>query len=552
MKKHLNSSSNWTPQVQKKRSPFAPRPFSNEYSRSSRSPKTDEPQQIGARWNLTTMYGQGSTHSKASPSEPDQPLLSPKADEPQQLGAGWDLTKMSWHKSSANAYSGIPDRPLQAKLQVGAADDPYEREADRVAAQVVDQIHLTGADQPLLQSPEQISRTPEVQRSLLDGGEASSDLESAINRSRGSGQPLDAGLQESMGQAMGADFSQVRVHTGTQADALNQSIQAKAFTTGQDVFFRQGEYQPGSRSGQKLIAHELTHVVQQGTSAIHHRTNLQQSNVLQMKRTKEKVKETEGMDKEDVTKAEKDYDNSLIRGEKLKTKGLDWYQKKKNATPPKANEDTKKDIRGKGYKTFWEIDGTKVLIVTQRGKSVEHLKEGLVKSLEETFDVEDLGTDVMYYNVYEASKGVLHAYGNWANYDDEIAKSEKLPDRVNNSEIFWYQYLIAQEAYQSEKKEAAASLSSIRRSEISNAETLNTIKFCDDWPTAKENGSFEITDPTKSDVWALLGTPNGNSSVWVLMQHGSEFGGIDILSVTCETTYSGKGHTYLTIEYVTA
>jgi Domain of unknown function (DUF4157) len=97
----------------------------------------------------------------------------------------------------------------------------------------------------------------------MEGGEASTDLESAINGARGGGQSLDAGLQQSMGQAMGADFSGVRVHTDAQADQLNRSIQAKAFTTGQDVFFRQGEYNPGSQSGQELIAHELTHVVQQ-------------------------------------------------------------------------------------------------------------------------------------------------------------------------------------------------------------------------------------------------------------------------------------------------
>jgi hypothetical protein len=71
-----------------------------------------------------------------------------------------------------------------------------------------------------------------------------------------------------MGQAMGADFSGVKVHTDSQSDQLNQSIQAKAFTTGQDVFFRQGAYDPGSREGQELIAHELTHVVQQNGSAV--------------------------------------------------------------------------------------------------------------------------------------------------------------------------------------------------------------------------------------------------------------------------------------------
>ncbi|MGD1908340.1 MAG: DUF4157 domain-containing protein [Leptolyngbyaceae cyanobacterium] len=81
----------------------------------------------------------------------------------------------------------------------------------------------------------------------------------------------DSSLQHRMGQAMGADFSGVKVHTDSQSDQLNESIQAKAFTTGQDVFFRQGEYAPNSTAGQELIAHELTHVVQQsatGSNAI--------------------------------------------------------------------------------------------------------------------------------------------------------------------------------------------------------------------------------------------------------------------------------------------
>lgn len=196
-----------------------------------------------------------------------QTLRTQEGLEP--ITKGFDLTKGHSFPIASDPSSPV-GQPLQAKLTVGAVDDKYEREADRVATQVVDQIYAVGMGQPLiLQSEEQISRKPEmrwlpeVQRSLLAGGEASSDLESAINRSRGSGQPLDTGLQQSMGQAMGTNFSQVRVHTGAQADALNQSIHAKAFTTGQDVFFRQGEYQPGSRKGQELIAHELTHVVQQ-------------------------------------------------------------------------------------------------------------------------------------------------------------------------------------------------------------------------------------------------------------------------------------------------
>jgi hypothetical protein len=114
-------------------------------------------------------------------------------------------------------------------------------------------------------------------KSSLDGEEASPDLESSIQSARGSGQSLDSNLQAKMGQVMGADFSGVKVHTDSQSDQLNKSIQAKAFTTGQDVFFRQGAYEPNSPVGQELIAHELTHVVQQNGGAI-------QSSLMQSKK----------------------------------------------------------------------------------------------------------------------------------------------------------------------------------------------------------------------------------------------------------------------------
>jgi hypothetical protein len=91
---------------------------------------------------------------------------------------------------------------------------------------------------------------------------------SQINQARGGGQTLDGPVQTRMSQAMGHDFSNVRVHTSPEADTLNRQLSAKAFTTGQDVFFKQGEYNPGSSSGQELIAHELTHVVQQSSGAV--------------------------------------------------------------------------------------------------------------------------------------------------------------------------------------------------------------------------------------------------------------------------------------------
>lgn len=97
-----------------------------------------------------------------------------------------------------------------------------------------------------------------------EGGEVESGLQSEINTARGGGRPLDAAAGSQIGGALGADFSHVRVHTDTKSDALNQSLSARAFTTGNDIFFSQGAYNPGTGSGKQLLAHELTHVVQQG------------------------------------------------------------------------------------------------------------------------------------------------------------------------------------------------------------------------------------------------------------------------------------------------
>ncbi|MDB9327873.1 DUF4157 domain-containing protein, partial [Nodularia spumigena CS-590/02] len=111
---------------------------------------------------------------------------------------------------------------------------------------------------------EELQMKSQVQRQeAIGGGEASTDLESSINSARVGGQAIADNIREPMEVAFGTDFSGVKVHTDGQSDQLNRSIQARAFTTGQDVFFRSGGYNPGSRGGQELLAHELTHVVQQ-------------------------------------------------------------------------------------------------------------------------------------------------------------------------------------------------------------------------------------------------------------------------------------------------
>lgn len=176
------------------------------------------------------------------------------------------------------SFFGTQGEQIQTKLTIGQPGDKYEQEADRVAAQVVNQINAPMSSQPDQSQSIQRETMPEedelqmkaitrLQRSEA-GMTATPDLETSIQQARGSGQSLANNIRQPMEQAFGADFSGVKVHTDAQSHQLNQSIQAKAFTTGQDIFFRQGQYNPGSRGGQELLAHELTHVVQQNGSAM--------------------------------------------------------------------------------------------------------------------------------------------------------------------------------------------------------------------------------------------------------------------------------------------
>lgn len=107
-------------------------------------------------------------------------------------------------------------------------------------------------------------------------GDGLESVERSIDQARSGGQGLDHGVRSQMESSFGADFGGVRVHTDANADSLNRALSARAFTTGQDVFFRQGEYNPGSSTGRELLAHELTHVVQQNGDGIQRKMTVSQ------------------------------------------------------------------------------------------------------------------------------------------------------------------------------------------------------------------------------------------------------------------------------------
>lgn len=146
-------------------------------------------------------------------------------------------------------------QPLQAKLQIGAANDRYEQEADRVADQV---MAMTGHS-VVSAAP------PRIQR--LTGqstGQPGAVAPASVDRVLASpGRPLESSLRQDMGQRFGYDFSQVRVHSGSAAEQSARDISARAYTVGRNVVFGAGQFAPKARAGQHLLAHELTHVVQQ-------------------------------------------------------------------------------------------------------------------------------------------------------------------------------------------------------------------------------------------------------------------------------------------------
>lgn len=154
---------------------------------------------------------------------------------------------------------------LQRKLTIGASDDGWEQEADRVADQVLAAKPVGG----VASAPPRIQRAParEPSDDGPDGREAAPD--SVTRVLNGAGRPLEAGLRRDMERRFRHDFSQVRVHTGTAAERSAHEVGAQAYTVGRDLVFGAQRYAPATPAGRHLLAHELTHVVQQGGAPAH-------------------------------------------------------------------------------------------------------------------------------------------------------------------------------------------------------------------------------------------------------------------------------------------
>jgi hypothetical protein len=233
------------------------------------------------------------THQPAQTrtSDPQRPSPSRVSGGPVSISS--DIGRLSRAIGNRGVHQLLRSHGVQPKMTVGPVDDEYEQEAHRVADDVM-RMPDPGLS-PIQRTPvrvqrkcsqceaeeEKVQRTPaDVQRACAEcekekvqrlgesgEGPAMSVDEGAMSGLEGGGRPLQEPTRQFFEDRMGHDFSSVRVHTDGAADTMAQSIQATAFAHGPHLVFRSGAYAPGTESGRRLLAHELTHTIQQGASA---------------------------------------------------------------------------------------------------------------------------------------------------------------------------------------------------------------------------------------------------------------------------------------------
>ncbi|HYJ38793.1 MAG TPA: DUF4157 domain-containing protein [Chitinophagaceae bacterium] len=213
------------------------------------------------------------------------------------------------HAAPGSVQTKKDDSFFQAKLQVNEPGDKFEQEADAVANNVVNspqqnagniqrkkisgiqrlstskEAELTGTDEERMRMDKDIQRKemPKEEEDEMKmgaamqrkaepgaGASASPQLSSRVEQSAGKGRTIPGKTLSHMQSSFGEDFSNVSIHTDQESIAMNKELGAQAFTHGRDIYFNSGKYNPENTEGKKLLAHELTHVVQQTSSKVEH------------------------------------------------------------------------------------------------------------------------------------------------------------------------------------------------------------------------------------------------------------------------------------------
>ena len=238
-------------------------------------------------------------HNATSNNHQHKPFFN--ASGPEQFFGGVEQAK-------SNPEAFFKNTGAQPRLEVGKKDDAFEKQADHTADKVVQKLSQPEAPgkpavqaktaakdddklqkkekeeeqeksdkkvqrKAIFESDEPQEQKPQVQKKeqvMLKGNgdpaAAPASVESSLKSSKGGGTPMDGGTRKNMESAFGADFGGVRIHNDSNAKKMSNELGAQAFTHGNDIYFNEGKYNPESSAGAHLLAHELTHTVQQGAS----------------------------------------------------------------------------------------------------------------------------------------------------------------------------------------------------------------------------------------------------------------------------------------------
>ncbi|MDY8138083.1 eCIS core domain-containing protein [Aquimarina sp. 2201CG5-10] len=206
--------------------------------------------------------------------EEHQPLeevqTKPETDIEIQQKQNVETTTAQIQRQSEEEVEEVQKQP-EKEIQEQATEEIQTFEPEKQVQKepehniVAPDIQKQDEDIQELEEEEEIQEKEEIKvQAKADGVDNSANIENNLNSSTGGGSPLPKNTQSQMESGFGTDFSGVRIHTDANAVQMNKDLGAQAFTHGNDIYFNEGKYDTSSTSGQHLLAHELTHTVQQG------------------------------------------------------------------------------------------------------------------------------------------------------------------------------------------------------------------------------------------------------------------------------------------------
>ncbi len=151
----------------------------------------------------------------------------------------------------------VQTKSEEEEVQMQAEEEEIQAKSEE------EEVQMQGQEEEVQTKEEE---EPAVQMKTNGKPKANNKLSSQIKQSSGTGNQMDTKTRKKMEAGFGVDFSKVSIHTNSEAVQMNKELHAHAFTHGNDIYFNNGKYQPETSAGQHLLAHELTHVVQQSKS----------------------------------------------------------------------------------------------------------------------------------------------------------------------------------------------------------------------------------------------------------------------------------------------